>query len=248
MIKYSKLTISLDTAAIQSETVRIKTNTKWIAHFNKVYYEGGWDVLPLRSPGGRDDRIIPDLMNEDEYKDTLLMELFPSVQKLVSGLQCPVMSVRLLNLKPGAVIKPHRDMELCFEKGEARIHFPIFTNSQVRFFVDDDLVEMKEGESWYINANRMHSVSNLGQADRIHLVIDCKVNDWLTDIFERSEKVLVKEEDSIYGSETIPVKEDPDYELKVISELRLQNTETSNRLADELLDKIKSSKQPKDNT
>jgi hypothetical protein len=38
---------------------------------------------------------------------------------------------------------------------------------------------MKEGECWYLNFNLPHRVKNSGTADRIHLVIDCVVNDWL---------------------------------------------------------------------
>jgi mannose-6-phosphate isomerase-like protein (cupin superfamily) len=226
MIKYAKLNFQLDTKALQSETTNMTAATEWSPHLNQNHYSGNWDVLALRSPGGSTKSIAADLMNEKTYSDTLLMEQFPSVQMFLSNLECPVMSVRLLNLKAGAIIKSHRDHDLCFEKGEARIHVPVFTNPQVEFFIAEERLEMKEGESWYINANCMHHVTNFGSTDRIHLVFDCGVNDWLKNIFEQGEKVFVEE------------KQNSDEMRKIINELRLLNTDVSNRLADELLQNI----------
>lgn len=227
MIRYGKLNINIDIDALKTETGKFINNTNWHPHFNTYYFEGDWEVLSLRSPGGNTESIIPDLIHNSEYEDTPLLTEFPSVQLLISNLKCPVMSVRLLNLKAGAVIKPHRDHELCFEKGEARIHFPVFTNPGVAFFVDDDQIQMREGECWYINANRLHRVSNSGNEDRIHLVIDCKVNDWMKNVFENAEKVYAE------------VSENEDEIRKIIAELRLQNSETSNRIADSLSEQIR---------
>jgi hypothetical protein len=38
---------------------------------------------------------------------------------------------------------------------------------------------MNEGECWYLNVNFPHKVANRGATDRVHLVIDCAVDDWL---------------------------------------------------------------------
>ena len=38
---------------------------------------------------------------------------------------------------------------------------------------------MQVGETWYVNVNLPHSVENLGATDRVHLVIDAVVNDWI---------------------------------------------------------------------
>lgn len=198
----------------------------WQLHFNTRDYEGDWKVLPLRSPGGK-NTIFPELIGgEDGFEDTIYMQKMPSVKQLINGLQCPVRSARLLNLKAGAIIKQHRDRELAFEKGEARIHFPVLTNNMVEFYVNDILVTMQTGETWYINANMPHRVNNYGSTDRIHLVIDCEVNDWLKSIFEQSEKTTFKEE------------VDKTQSLQIINALRAMQTETSTRMADELEAKL----------
>ena len=220
MIRYTKLPLPFSAGSAQGELSLI--SEEWQSHFNTIYYEGSWTVLSLRSPGGDDKNIIPDLMASADYEDTAYMRLFPSVQKLLNQIECPVMAVRFLNLKAGAIIKPHTDKELCFEMGEARLHFPVITNPAVEFYVDDECIILNEGECWYINANLKHSVANRGNADRIHLVIDCKVNDWLKKIMESADNISVKTDNDNSQLEM------------VIKELRLQNTEVSNQLAQQL--------------
>ncbi len=220
MVRYAKFQLPYDAKAIQAELITVKKN--WQPHFNTYHFEGSWTVLPLRSPNGDHKNITPDLMGDGEYLDTEHMQNFPSVKKLLSDLQCEQMSVRFLNLQAGAIIKPHRDNELAFEKGEARLHFPILTNPEVEFYIEDDRIILAEGDCWYINANLPHHVSNNGTTDRIHLVVDCKVNSWLKNIINTAAEISFKDDT------------DNEQLLLLIKELRLQNTQTSNNIANEL--------------
>jgi len=63
------------------------------------------------------------------------------------------------------------------------MHIPITTNRDVSFILDGETLDMKPGECWYLNVNHVHSVSNNGKTDRVHLVIDGQRNDWSDDIF-----------------------------------------------------------------
>ncbi|NHA07183.1 aspartyl/asparaginyl beta-hydroxylase domain-containing protein [Mucilaginibacter sp. HC2] len=220
IIRYARLSLLFDPKVMQAELAL--PGDQWQAHFNTSYYQGSWTVLALRSPGGNHTNITPDLMADTNFRDTSFMQHFPSVSRLISDLHCPVMAVRFLKLEAGAVIRQHRDNELAFEKGEARLHFPVITNPQVMFYIEDERVLLQEGESWYINANLPHRVSNEGAIDRIHLVIDCKVNDWLAGIINGSDKISFREE---HKKNELP---------QIIRELRLQNTAVSNKLAAEL--------------
>lgn len=166
--------------------------------------------------------IIPDAKENQAFANTPLMEACLAIKKLIDDFHCPIMAVRLMNLRAGSVIKEHRDHDLAFEKGEARLHFPIFTNPAVAFYVSGERVVMQEGECWYVNVNLPHKVANHGKEDRIHLVVDCLVNDWLKELFEKAAVVEA------------PISLDIKAQLKIIHELRLQNTEVTNRLADEL--------------
>lgn len=221
MISYAKINFPVAIDSIQKE-VGALTSSGWRAHLNAHDYEGEWTVLSLRSPGGSADTITPDLMGYEAYEDTPLMGQCPAIKKLLNGFQCEKLSARLLNLKKGAVIKEHRDRELSFEKGEARLHFPIFTNTGVTFYVNDELVTMLEGDSWYINANLKHRVTNSGDTDRIHLVVDCKVNEWLAAVFEQAEKKYAPDEDEMEHWE------------QMIPQLRLMGTETALKMAEEM--------------
>ena len=51
---------------------------------------------------------------------------------------------------------------------------------------------MKEGECWYLNLSLKHRVNNFGDTSRIHLVIDCKVNDWIKNLL--NEEAELKQE------------------------------------------------------
>jgi len=220
VIRYARLPIFYDAGQIQNE---LSLSAKaWMPHFNTYDYTGSWHVLTLRSPGGNEANIFAELMANSTFADTIYMERFPAVKKIVNALNCPIMSVRFLNLQAGAVIKQHRDNELAFEKGEARLHFPIFTNPQVEFYCEDDRIVLQEGECWYLNANLPHRVTNNGDADRIHLVIDCKVNEWLKETMASAVEIAHKY-----------IDEKPEL-LKMIAALRQQNTAAADTFAEKL--------------
>jgi hypothetical protein len=222
IIRCAKLNLEFDLAQAQAEVAALPD--VWRAHFQKLHYEGEWSVLPLRSPGGRVDDILPEALGNSDgaHADTPLLVQCPEIARLLASLKCPVHSARLLNLKRGAIIHPHRDVELAFESGEVRIHFPIFTNPGVEFFIDNQRVMMAEGSAWYINANLTHQVANCGDADRIHLVVDCRVDDWLRELFARA---------TIFHS---VIRRDPQMIREMIARFRQMNTSTSLRMAEEL--------------
>jgi aspartyl/asparaginyl beta-hydroxylase (cupin superfamily) len=111
--------------------------------------------------------------------DTAILERCPQLTNVLAGFKCPVKSARLLRLAAGSVIREHRDYNLGYEDGEVRLHIPVFTNGDVEFFLEGERLDLKEGECWYLNFNLPHRVVNRGTTDRIHLVLDCVLNDWL---------------------------------------------------------------------
>jgi aspartyl/asparaginyl beta-hydroxylase (cupin superfamily) len=92
-----------------------------------------------------------------------------------------------MRLKAGSSIREHRDYQLGFEDGEVRLHIPVVTNTEVEFVLDGVRSDMKEGECWYHNFNLPHRVANRGTVDRVHLVLDCVVNDWLREMLLSTE-------------------------------------------------------------
>lgn len=176
-----KLPFHFDTARLQADVAAI-TPADFVPHFNTAYYQGDWSAVPLRSIGGCADHIYPDPTVKDGFADTALLSRCPYVVEVLASLRCPQQAVRLLRLKAGSVIREHRDHELGFEDGEVRLHIPVITNPDVEFMLNQKRVIMQEGECWYINVNQPHAVANRGVTDRIHLVVDCVVNDWLREL------------------------------------------------------------------
>ena len=77
-------------------------------------------------------------------------------------------------------------LDSCLRRNFSIIHIPIKTNDQVQVLVNQEHIKMQEGECWYCNFNETHEVKNNGAEPRIHLIMDCIVNDWLTYVFEQA--------------------------------------------------------------
>jgi hypothetical protein len=181
-----KLALSFDGEKLARDLEGI-LSTEFIPHFNTRYYEGDWSVVPLRSIGGRPDHIYPDPTQTQKFADTPLLDRCPYVREVLASFQCQLQAVRFLRLKAGSVIKEHSDYNLSLEDGELRLHIPVATNPDVEFVLDGKRVVMNPGEVWYHNFNLPHRVANRGPTDRIHLVIDCFVNDWMRDLILQAQ-------------------------------------------------------------
>ncbi len=156
------------------------------------------------------DNVLPGFDGNVVFADTVLMEKCPYIKSILDEFKVEKKAVRLLNLKPGAVIKEHRDAELCYEMGEARIHIPIMTNPEVEFYVDNERFERLPGSCWYMNFNLPHRINNFGKTDRVHLVFDVVVNDFIRQLFENAppeRKKIVREKDSYTPSQRRDITE-----------------------------------------
>jgi len=175
---FARLSPSFDAAPLLAEALALDA-TEWVAHFNSGYHDGGWYGAALRSPGGDAARLYSGGAPSAGFADTPLLARCPAIGAVLDHVRAPLRAVRLLRLAPGSVIREHRDDDLRFDEGHARLHVPIATGDAVEFYVDGTRVGMRAGECWYLDLSRPHRVQNLGVQDRIHLVIDCEVSEWL---------------------------------------------------------------------
>ena len=182
IISFARLRAAEAVSELQHEVLNLLSQP-WVDHVNTRDYSGGWDVLPLRCQRQHinSNPLLQSFAIEDGnvWEDLPLLDLCPTIKNLLAYFQCPVKAVRLMRLKAGAEIKPHRDQQLSIEFGEARLHMPIHTSEAVRFYVNKKIIPMRAGELWYFNADQIHEVYNDGSEDRINLVIDCVANEWL---------------------------------------------------------------------
>jgi hypothetical protein len=184
MLESLRLPLSFDPLALRQDLDQVPADS-WIRHFNTGYYEGEWSGVALRGPATITHPIQALFANPDtqQWADTTLLTQSPYFTAVLAHFQCPLQSVRLLRLAPGSRIREHRDHALGFEDGEVRLHIPILSNPQVGFFLNGRRLSMGVGETWYVNVNLPHRVANNGADYRVHLVIDCAVNDWLKNLF-----------------------------------------------------------------
>jgi len=173
-----KLPLTFDPQGLTADLNQISPD-EWVRHFNDRYYEGEWSGVALRAPDGASTTLYSDPGTDQLFTDTPVLARCPSLGSALAALKCPVKSARLLKLGAGARIIEHRDYNLSLDDGEVRLHVAITTSPRVDFYLNGERVVMNPGECWYINANLPHKVDNRSSADRVHLVIDCKVNDWL---------------------------------------------------------------------
>jgi hypothetical protein len=181
------LPLDFDPARLAADMAAISAGG-WIAHFVTQNYDGDWSVIPLRGPAGA--RHPVQMIYSDPtcpaYADTPLLATAPYLRDVLGRFACPLQAVRLMRLSPGSLIKEHRDLDLAFEDGTVRIHIPVTTNDGVDFRLNGSRCVMPAGSTWYLRLADPHSVANRGGSDRVHLVIDATVNDWVRGLFERA--------------------------------------------------------------
>ena len=134
IIKYLQLPFYFDVTLLKAEVATLD-KTSWQLHYQKLHYEGEWTALPLRSVDGRADNVIISPLQGSQYQDTFFLNQCPYLQEVLAHFKCPLLAVRLLKLKAGAIIKEHKDAELYFEKEEIRMHIPVVTNDKVEFYL-----------------------------------------------------------------------------------------------------------------
>ena len=71
-----------------------------------------------------------------------------------------------------------------------KVQVPVVTNPDVDFRLNGRRVVMEAGSAWYLKITDPHSVANHGTEDRVHLVIDGYVNDWVRGLFAAVEEAV----------------------------------------------------------
>lgn len=178
MLSSYKLPLAFDATALKADLEGIPAG-EWVAHFNRRDYEGEWKGLALRSTTGRTNQLFTFAQDRTETADTPILGQCPYFRQVLAAFECPIHAARLLSLAPGSKILEHSDVDLDGEDGVLRVHIPIITDERVEFFVGGRRLVIAEGEAWCIDFSLPHRVTNGSDNDRVHLVIDCRVNDWL---------------------------------------------------------------------
>lgn len=183
-LPFCKLHFTFDEAKLKHD-LDICLQEQWKSHLNRDDYNGSWNVIALRSPSGLEidqGAISP----SGSYQFTPLLQKTLYFEEVITSFKSELETVRLLNLRAGSQIHLHDDVSLSYFSGSFRLHIPIQTNPDVDFRIDGQKVKMMPGECWYGNFELPHEVRNDGNTDRIHLVLDMKVDKWTDELFKTS--------------------------------------------------------------
>lgn len=183
MLTSLRLPLQFDRKLLKRDLALIRPD-EWIPHYNQRDYGGYWTGIALRSISSRaNDLVSQHPGRQDRFLDTDILARCGYFRQILAQFHCTLKSVRLLNLAMGSFVREHTDPDLGYEDGEVRIHVPIVTGASVEFFLDGDRLGLEEGCCYYMNVSLPHRISNRGAQDRVHLVIDAEVNDWIDRFF-----------------------------------------------------------------
>lgn len=103
--------------------------------------------------------------------ETPALTHLPYLKELLSSWELPVGESRISLLETGATVEEHVDVEF-YWKHRLRIHIVVQSNLDALFGCDGDVLHLPEGQVWVSNNWAPHWISNRGNTDRIHIVID----------------------------------------------------------------------------
>lgn len=163
---FIKLPFRFDVARLQQEIAAFPADA-WVKHPNNI--PGNSALRLITVGGGENDDVAGPMAPTDHLKTA------PYLQQVLSHFGVVWSRSRLMKLGPGSTVPLHTDINYHWYH-RVRLHIPVVTTPDVKFFCDDQVVHMAEGESWIFDNWRPHKVENGSDIERIHLVADTTGN------------------------------------------------------------------------
>jgi aspartyl/asparaginyl beta-hydroxylase len=166
---------------------RLQKDLKAIEHVHMQshyggYHDGKWSAIGLVSQGGQSDELH---VGTGKYEKTEIVKNCPYFNEVLDTFACDKQRVRLMALAPGGKIFEHWDSDETIDSGIARIHIPIVTHKDVVFVLAGRRVRWMPGEVWYGDFSFPHHLENRSNVNRVHMVLDLVVNDFLIGLFPK---------------------------------------------------------------
>ena len=173
---FSRLPVTVNLPLLLQALAAVEED-RWQGHFNTAYHSGDWsgvalisaaDALTELSPGRGQPQHRAPWSEDGRWQDAL------------GDWPLDIVSARLLRLGPGGRIHEHRDYDLGGPDADVRLHVPLLSSPGVEFWLDGHIIPMRAGECWFLDLARPHRVANHGDQARVHLVLDCRPEPWLS--------------------------------------------------------------------
>jgi hypothetical protein len=162
-VPFVQLPLQFDAARLLAEVDALGAD-KWIEHPQK--FPGNF-ALPLISVHGdpASDAVAGPM------RPTPALAQCPYLMQVLHRVGAVWGRTRLMKLSGRAEVTPHTDLSYYWRE-RVRVHVPIRTRPNVRFFCGGSEVNMAAGECWIFNTWLSHRVVNGDDDERIHLVAD----------------------------------------------------------------------------
>ena len=140
------------------------------------YQSGGWQTISLMNKSGKaSDVRISDAIAEP----TDVLSRLPATHDYLRALDLSYMWVRLANMKPGACLWEHVDYAELNDRPRLRLHVPLTEERNAYLIIRGYKVHMNFGYLWKLDPRTNHASVNQGVRDRIHMIMDCYVDEKL---------------------------------------------------------------------
>ena len=159
---FIRLPFNFDAKTMAAEANALSPDA-WLAHPSRLQ---GNSAVPLISRhGGHNDCFDgPMAITEHLSKCEYIRQVIASFNEVFGR-------SRLMKLDAGAQVSQHIDFNYHWHR-RIRIHIPITTTPEVRFYCGNADIHMGAGECWLFDSWRRHRVINSSDKCRIHLVLD----------------------------------------------------------------------------
>lgn len=142
-------------------------------------WRDGFSVGRRQQEGGNIDEAQPGFKNSHGQRvpTEICVGYMAEVMQTIWDMNLKQSRVRCARLIPGRTTNWHRDLDADIYM--VRLHIPIYTNPNALFSIRDEKTGEEyskhlpaDGSAYFVSTNVMHQASNMGNEDRIHLIMD----------------------------------------------------------------------------
>ena len=192
ILKNSK-TIDLDYLGFKETNIFNKIGIAKIANFSLNHEElkNYYDQISINI---NESTINPDFEEyADKWREIALIKnweitkkgslMQDSLFKLRSQFNTGIRYMSFYSAKPGLNLHKHRDLTGNLIQGFIRLHIPIYTHPDCFYlcgtFLNPMKIHAKAGNVYALDTGYLHGVVNKSSINRIHLLIELEVNNWM---------------------------------------------------------------------
>lgn len=175
--EFIKLPLKFDIDRLVEEASQFR-EPEWRPH--PMGFKGNSALVLISRDGGLNDDMA------GKMAPTPYLARCPYIRQVIATFESVFGRSRLMRLDGGCEVSEHSDIDYHWYN-RVRIHVPIITYPEVKFYCGDKCLHMAAGEAWIFDSWKMHRVENGSHRQRIHLVADTSGSPAFWDMVRRAQ-------------------------------------------------------------